>query len=196
MSQSNEVLYCGLEKQYYFHDGVLYTERFPVEWALSHEPETGPVGCLNCACAGSWNGIFIGYCANCAQYVYEGSRGSGFLYQGVSNYHSQQLGENVFSTYLRGVNLSRQIGIPPYNNIPDEDDDMPELIPVNENEAEDEDYSDMPELIPANDDDNVNNVNYFNYLNNLNNLNIANIVNIPENAENVENAINNNTIQY
>lgn len=61
----------------------IYHENFPQEWAVNHEPGTGPEECKNCAYFGCIEDVFIGYCANCAIYVYEGSRGPGFIDVGV-----------------------------------------------------------------------------------------------------------------
>ena len=38
----------------------------------------GPVNCPNCNTYGSINGIFVGYCVNCACSDFEGKRGNGF----------------------------------------------------------------------------------------------------------------------
>jgi len=80
---------------------VFYIGGFPLEWALSHEPETGPVDCANCAYHGTRNGVFVGYCGNCAQYTYVGQRGLGFLDNGVEMPDGQ--GESAFSTYLSPI---------------------------------------------------------------------------------------------
>jgi hypothetical protein len=87
----------------YLYDYQWYHEKFPKEWAMSHLPETGPRQCNNCAEYGSVNGVFIGYCANCAVYCYEGSRCRGFMGDGVEldNEHL-----SAFDTYLEGVDIT------------------------------------------------------------------------------------------
>jgi hypothetical protein len=65
-------------RQFYSYDEELYTRTFPFVWAQTHLPGTGPKECKNCASFGSWNGVFIGYCANCASYKYKGKRGHNF----------------------------------------------------------------------------------------------------------------------
>lgn len=64
---------------YYEYEGQNYAPSFPIDWASDHMPNTGPGECKNCKYFGSWENIFMGYCANCANYIYEGERGKGFI---------------------------------------------------------------------------------------------------------------------
>ena len=89
---------------YYSFRGELYIKQFPIIWAKSHASETGPEECGNCSFYGSWNGVFIGYCANCAEHIYEYQRGHGFIE------HGEELDLDIIplramDTYLHGVNL-------------------------------------------------------------------------------------------
>ena len=101
------------EEPFYYQDKYLYDYHwyhisFPKEWAVNHHnDETGPKCCLNCECFGSINGIFIGYCVNCAQYVYNGSRGRGFIDVGVEINHEEvdSDSDSVFDTYLKDVDI-------------------------------------------------------------------------------------------
>ena len=81
MAQFNprEFVVCGDRLQYYSYDGELYTETVPREWVENCKSGTGPRDCKECARYGSWNGVFIGYCTNCAV-EYEYKRGLGFVY--------------------------------------------------------------------------------------------------------------------
>ena len=89
---------------YYSYDEELYCGTFPEEWVLDHLPDTGPKECGNCAYYGSWNGVFLGYCCNCAQYVYNGERGHGFIDIGKEcDYNPEVCGPSVFDTYLKGL---------------------------------------------------------------------------------------------
>ena len=94
---------------YYSYDEELYCGTFPEKWVLDHLPNTGPKECENCACYGSWNGVFLGYCANCAEYVYNGERGRGFIDIGKEVGQNVDLedaalnGPSVFDTYLKDV---------------------------------------------------------------------------------------------
>lgn len=87
---------------------VIYIGGFPLEWATSHAPETGPMSCLNCLDYGSLRGVFIGYCANCASRVYNGERGLGFMGDGKEDVDG--IGESAFDTYLYGV-CTKMIGL-------------------------------------------------------------------------------------
>jgi len=62
---------------YYMIEQYKYDNNFPKEWALSHLPGTGPEQCGNCYDYGSKDGLFVGYCANCAVYDYNCERGPG-----------------------------------------------------------------------------------------------------------------------
>ena len=70
-------------QQFYTYDNELYAIPFPREWAMNHIPKTGPKECKNCAYYGSWRGVFIGYCMNCAVHQYHFSRGNGFYACGL-----------------------------------------------------------------------------------------------------------------
>jgi hypothetical protein len=70
-------------QNFYTYDDELYDKNFPREWAMFHHPGTGPKECGNCGKYGSWRGVFIGYCLNCANYVYHLERGSGFYHCGL-----------------------------------------------------------------------------------------------------------------
>ena len=93
---------------YYSYDNELYAGTFPEDWATDHFPETGPKECSNCAHFGMWNGVFIGYCANCATLVYQGSRGVGFIDIGEEQCKTiddiERGVPSAFETYLKGVN--------------------------------------------------------------------------------------------
>lgn len=91
---------------YYSYDEELYAPSFPLEWAQNHKPLSGPKNCLNCACFGMWNGVFIGYCANCSDYIYNYERGNGFIYLGLENSDEDTKLENAaFETYLKDIDL-------------------------------------------------------------------------------------------
>ena len=92
--------------KYYKYDNELYTGTFPVDWAKNHLPKTGPKECQNCSYFGSWNGVFIGYCANCAVYSYNGERGCGFIGLGKENICDEvESYTSVFDTYLKDVKM-------------------------------------------------------------------------------------------
>ena len=61
----------------YSYYGIYYANSFQDEWALNHLPKTGPHECLDCLYHGTYKGIFIDYCMNCAKNEYKGARGAG-----------------------------------------------------------------------------------------------------------------------
>jgi hypothetical protein len=69
------VVDCG---DYYMIGPYKYANSFPKEWALSHKEGTGPEQCCNCV---EVEGVFIGYCLNCAKYDYNGERGDGMSHE-------------------------------------------------------------------------------------------------------------------
>jgi len=104
---TEEIVYLGARNHYYMYDDELYTATFPVEWAKQHLPHTGPKMCNNCAFYGSYNGVFIGYCVNCALFVYKGSRGRGFEDYGVeqNTHYYDRVCQSAFDTYLKDIKL-------------------------------------------------------------------------------------------
>jgi hypothetical protein len=95
--------------KYYCINGEPYTKTFPIEWATNHLPSTGPESCKNCAKYGTWNGVFVCYCSNCAN-MYNGKRGPGvndYLYKGenlpIEEDNSKLAAMN---SYLRDIKLS------------------------------------------------------------------------------------------
>ena len=101
----------------YLYDYSWYHENFPEEWLNSHNiDETGPKYCTNCEEYGCINGIFIGYCVNCAQHVYKGSRGRGFINIGMEAEYNTVVGDSVFETYLKNVDIWEIAPIIPETN--------------------------------------------------------------------------------
>jgi hypothetical protein len=109
-----EIIYCQGYKTYC---GYKYVNTFPDEWILNEKKHTGRecMNCYNIDCEagiadgyGMWRGIFIGYCANCAHYDYEFTRGYGFKGQAVENipFEEDEYGDKVLAasyTYLAGI---------------------------------------------------------------------------------------------
>jgi len=120
-TQENEnIIYCDSEtrcnfggKEYYTISGhvdkvglpIIYIGGFPLDWALDHLPETGPIECANCLEFGCLRGVFIGYCANCADYLYNFTRGAGFIGDGTE-YQSNNPENSAFETYLKGIDMT------------------------------------------------------------------------------------------
>jgi len=112
-----------------------YHPSFPNQWVLSHEPGTGPEQCNNCADYGSYQGEFIGYCANCAAYVYEGRRGRGFMGDGIELVDEQtRQWISVYDTYLSHVEFAR------FSN------ELPPVVEEEDSYDEESDDTSIPDL--------------------------------------------------
>jgi hypothetical protein len=97
--------------KFYSYNGELYANTFPEFWAVHQEPETG-TECGNCMTYGSWNGVFCMYCINCAEHVYQGTRGGGvygYLHEGECTDHGDYFA--AANTYLKNVKMD-DIGDP------------------------------------------------------------------------------------
>jgi hypothetical protein len=110
MENSTEIVVSSVfeSNATYLCDGVVYDKTFPEDWAKSHLPETGPLECENCMNYGMVENIFLGYCANCAQYCYLGARGTGYIDAGVLDYEKEEdfhcidiPDEDLYSQYYR-----------------------------------------------------------------------------------------------
>lgn len=89
-------------RNFYQYEGELYAKQFPKEWAQTHAKGTGPNACANCRDVGSWNGVFIGYCTNCAEMEYQLCRGHGFIKPGKEAI-KDNANTSAFQTYLKDV---------------------------------------------------------------------------------------------
>ena len=68
-----------IEAEYYIYDNNKYFIYFPYDWAISMEVGSGPQYCKKCREHGFVDDIFIGYCSDCAIYIYDNKRGHGFI---------------------------------------------------------------------------------------------------------------------
>jgi len=99
--------------------GLWFHDQFPLPWAMEHyarvhdesfeedvenQEVPGPYGCLNCAEYGTYNGVVIGYCSNCAILHYGGKRGCGFQGDGIEYHASHAI--SAFDTYLSGFDIT------------------------------------------------------------------------------------------
>lgn len=63
---------------YKTYNNVKYISSFPDSWIFQNINGTGPCQCENCFNYGCIDNIFIGYCANCSEHIYNFERGDGF----------------------------------------------------------------------------------------------------------------------
>jgi len=127
------------KRVFYSYDQELYCATFPQEWAINHLSGTGPKDCKICACVGSWNGVFIGYCVECCQKYYFEQRGRGLISYGKEVKPGDTTIPSIFETYLKDVD--------PYDV--GDTDYMDTAIAVSELEFDECKLEDL--LIPEND---------------------------------------------
>ena len=73
-------IFRGTYGNYYKMCGIHYDVNFPTYWAKEHNKKKtkyGPINCLNCFYFGHYQGVFVGYCINCAEYLLNYERGYG-----------------------------------------------------------------------------------------------------------------------
>ena len=97
-------------KQYYKYKGVHYDIAFPIFWVLNEHPETGPHNCNNCKNFGTFRGVFLMYCCNCAPYYYN-NVGYGAINNGSELIDGNDIQNSAWYTYLKYRNL-KLIGLP------------------------------------------------------------------------------------
>jgi hypothetical protein len=108
----------------YLYETKWYYQTFPMAWARSHAPLTGPNECQNCAHHGSLHdgSIFVGYCINCAKYVYHYTRGHGFVEGAeVTTGVPEDAPLSAHATYLQGIDLDN---VPPLLVDEEEEEDF------------------------------------------------------------------------
>lgn len=115
-------IYQGSQGKYYVWNFIPYDIHFPLEWAMNPQKTMitnvkedgidsfithGPENCVNCLDVGLWNGVFIGYCASCAQNAYDLKRGNGMVECGMECMYDIDAYDrkSMWNTYMKGVNL-------------------------------------------------------------------------------------------
>jgi hypothetical protein len=96
-------------KQYYTHKGIHYDIAFPLFWVLTENDKCGPNNCDDCKKNGTFRGVFIMYCTNCAV-DYDLEVGYGAVEPGVEN-GGLYINKTAWYTYLKHRNL-KYIGLP------------------------------------------------------------------------------------
>lgn len=139
---------------------IYYDIHFPLNWVFNEEFKqypcstsknfnsdtfTGPNHCSTCRQYGFYNGVFIGYCLNCA-YEFENSRGNGLTdVEGVELKEDMvafdltyfQKKNSIWNTYLKGVDL-KDIGDQHLKEEYEIYKDLPDLISVKEEDEQEE----------------------------------------------------------
>ena len=92
---------------HYEYDGKIYFKLFPLEYAMTHIPLTGPKYCGNCNFYGNICGGFALYCNNCA-FLYDSyERGYGIIssYFETTCVNNYDINKSAFNTYLKDINF-------------------------------------------------------------------------------------------
>lgn len=97
-------------KQYYTFRGIHYDIAFPLQNVLNETPNSGPQYCMNCKDYGTFRGVFIMYCANCAKYVYDYKFGYGAIQSGVEM-GGDDVHKSAWNSYLKHRDPTK-IGLP------------------------------------------------------------------------------------
>jgi hypothetical protein len=92
----------------YIYNDILYIYSFPKTWSQNHILNTGPEYCTQCVSFGTVNGIFIGYCSDCARMYDNYERGLGFINNrgDEATVDVDYLLNSAFFTYLKDVSPS------------------------------------------------------------------------------------------
>lgn len=123
-----------------------YDIHFPILWAEDNkeyilneiQSKVGPKYCYNCIEYGYYNGVFIGYCSNCAQLL-DYSRGNGLLPTGEEVNHETvafdlsniKIENSIWNTYLLYSN-KEEIGDTLLKKNYELYKDLPPLIEIHE----------------------------------------------------------------
>jgi hypothetical protein len=128
-----------IEDDYYVYDEQKYYLFFPYDWVQNMFPGTGPKMCEKCVLHGSKKGIFIGYCYDCANYVYDCKRGHGFenCLEDIDMVNKETSANYTYLKYTKHMNVANDptvnIGISRSNSfslktISKESDEMIEAV--------------------------------------------------------------------
>lgn len=149
--------YCIRKKEHDDLFPIYYDIHFPLHWALNEQVYyylndkyiTGPLHCENCRDYGYYNGVFIGYCINCAKEL-EYTRGNGMIdEEGVEfdetmvnlDLNDYNRENSMWNTYLKNVEF-REIGDVHLKEEYEIYKDIPDLIDydsINNNESIEDD---------------------------------------------------------
>lgn len=117
--QMHEDYYCEIKKyrgscgEYYSVNDVNYDIHFPIEWVfqipenIENIDKFGPETCYDCFINGYYNGVFIGYCVDCASFC-NYKRGNGLI-KGIEreelDYAHIDAKNSIWNLYLQMASL-------------------------------------------------------------------------------------------
>ena len=150
---------------------VYYDIHFPLDWVINEkridtyggEIVTGPHDCDSCKYYGYYNGVFIGYCLNCAN-AFECQRGNGMTDLGIElqedmvafdlTYFKKE--NSMWNTYLKDVSLDNIGDAKLYEDF-EMYKDLPDLLEIEEvvvKELEEEEKINYDEQFPDDEEEN------------------------------------------
>ena len=89
-----------IEDDHYVFEKQKYFLCFPFEWITTMAPGSGPKSCESCRKHGIIDDIFIGFCSDCAIYIYDNQRGHGFI-NGKEDINIVEKEKSASYTYLK-----------------------------------------------------------------------------------------------
>lgn len=89
-----------IEDDYYVYEKQKFFIYFPLDWITTMAQGSGPKHCENCKKHGIVDDIFIGFCSDCAIYIYDNQRGHGFI-NGVEELNMAEKTTSASYTYLK-----------------------------------------------------------------------------------------------
>ena len=97
-----------IEDDHYVYDKQKYYLFFPYDWVQNMFPGTGPKMCDKCVLHGSKKNIFIGYCYDCANYVYDCKRGHGFenCLEDIDMVNKEKSANFTYLKYTKHMNVA------------------------------------------------------------------------------------------
>jgi len=99
--------YIGSCGEYYNFNGVNYDIHFPIDWVFQYPINVmifGPETCYSCFTNGYYNGVFVGYCSDCARIV-NYKRGNGMIGNGIENEEGLLEENSIWNVYLQNTCL-------------------------------------------------------------------------------------------
>ena len=101
MKKSEYILFHGDKIiNCYSYQGIYYFIHFPYEWVTNIDVMSGPEHCEKCQKHGFYKDIFIGYCVDCANNIYNLKRGHGFI-NGIEQINKSKKNTSAYNTYLK-----------------------------------------------------------------------------------------------
>jgi hypothetical protein len=109
----------NIDSQTYTCENQKYFIYFPYEWVLNMQPGSGPKHCKNCKLHGIVDNMFLGYCMDCANYIYDFTRGHGFLWgiEQIDMNHKESSANFTYLKYTSASTVENKFDIPRFTPV-------------------------------------------------------------------------------